>query len=97
MQSDYLFGSFLQLSAFLQRKRYSTAVGTHLRNYKEVREYFEKEHPKGTTREASNERLLKSHGSFGFEILEPRPSDSGWAGICGFADGLSRFDLSPVG
>jgi hypothetical protein len=28
---------------------------------------------------------------------EPRPSDSDCAGICGFADGLSRFDLSPVG
>jgi hypothetical protein len=28
---------------------------------------------------------------------EPRPSDPDWAGICGFADGLSRFDLSPVG
>jgi hypothetical protein len=63
VQSDYLFGSFLQLSAFLQQKRYATAVGTHLHNYKEVREYFEKEHPKGTTREARNERLLKSHGA----------------------------------
>jgi hypothetical protein len=47
VDSDYLFGSFLELPSFLHGRQFATAVGARLENT-EVREDLETEHRVGS-------------------------------------------------